>query len=252
MPIGRMDFADATLDLAGRESLSCVFTIDRDDFKRYRIDGQRQAGGSCPTAEPAAARACSNARRSARVWVRRGVRKERAVSAAPSASCSRRRRSAAGRGLARDRAWRGRGVRWSGSSRAASCSWPTWCARSRAGARPSVEFMRLASYGQKKESSGEVLLLGDVPRDFGGRAVLLVDDIVDTACPWTTASGCSPGATARGGPARSSTSRPGARSTSRSTSSASRSRRVRGRLRHRLRRAVPLPALHRQGGMRSP
>ena len=53
-------------------------------------------------------------------------------------------------------------------------------ALARAGAKPNVEFMRLASYGQKKESSGEVLLLGDVPRDFEGRAVLLVDDIVDT------------------------------------------------------------------------
>ena len=53
-------------------------------------------------------------------------------------------------------------------------------ALARVEATPSIEFMRLASYGQKKESSGEVLLLGDVPRDFGGRAVLLVDDIVDT------------------------------------------------------------------------
>jgi hypoxanthine phosphoribosyltransferase len=53
-------------------------------------------------------------------------------------------------------------------------------ALARAGAAPAVEFMRLASYGQKKESSGEVRLLGDVPRDFEGRAVLLVDDIVDT------------------------------------------------------------------------
>jgi hypoxanthine phosphoribosyltransferase len=53
-------------------------------------------------------------------------------------------------------------------------------ALARAGAMPNIEFMRLASYGQKKESSGEVLLLGDVSRDFGGRAVLLVDDIVDT------------------------------------------------------------------------
>jgi hypoxanthine phosphoribosyltransferase len=53
-------------------------------------------------------------------------------------------------------------------------------ALARAGATPNIEFMRLASYGQKKESSGEVLLLGDVPRDFEGRAVLLVDDIVDT------------------------------------------------------------------------
>jgi hypoxanthine phosphoribosyltransferase len=53
-------------------------------------------------------------------------------------------------------------------------------ALARHGATPGVEFMRLASYGQKQESSGEVLLLGDVPRDFEGRAVLLVDDIVDT------------------------------------------------------------------------
>jgi hypoxanthine phosphoribosyltransferase len=50
----------------------------------------------------------------------------------------------------------------------------------RAGARPQIEFMRLASYGQKKESSGEVLLLGDAPRDFEGRPVVVVDDIVDT------------------------------------------------------------------------
>jgi len=50
----------------------------------------------------------------------------------------------------------------------------------RAGARPRSEFMRLASYGQKKESSGEVLLLGDAPRDFEGRPVVVVDDIVDT------------------------------------------------------------------------
>jgi hypoxanthine phosphoribosyltransferase len=53
-------------------------------------------------------------------------------------------------------------------------------ALSRAGALPRVEFMRLASYGQSMQSSGEVLLLGDVPRDFGGQPVLLVDDIVDT------------------------------------------------------------------------
>jgi hypoxanthine phosphoribosyltransferase len=50
----------------------------------------------------------------------------------------------------------------------------------RAGASPRIEFMRLASYGQGKESSGEVQLLGDAPRDFEARPVLLVDDIVDT------------------------------------------------------------------------
>jgi hypoxanthine phosphoribosyltransferase len=53
-------------------------------------------------------------------------------------------------------------------------------ALSRAGALPRVEFMRLASYGQSMQSSGEVLLLGDAPRDFAGKPVLLVDDIVDT------------------------------------------------------------------------
>jgi predicted nucleic acid-binding protein len=38
-----MDFADATLvHLAGRESLSTVFTIDHDDFETYRIDGRRR------------------------------------------------------------------------------------------------------------------------------------------------------------------------------------------------------------------
>jgi hypoxanthine phosphoribosyltransferase len=50
----------------------------------------------------------------------------------------------------------------------------------RAGARPEIEFMRLSSYGLAKESSGAVQLLGDIPPDFGGRPVLLVDDIVDT------------------------------------------------------------------------
>jgi hypoxanthine phosphoribosyltransferase len=50
----------------------------------------------------------------------------------------------------------------------------------RAGARPELEFMRLASYGLAKESSGAVRLLGDVPTGLAGRPVLLVDDIVDT------------------------------------------------------------------------
>jgi predicted nucleic acid-binding protein len=37
-----MDFADATLvHLAERESLTSVFTVDRDDFETYRI-GSRQ------------------------------------------------------------------------------------------------------------------------------------------------------------------------------------------------------------------
>jgi hypoxanthine phosphoribosyltransferase len=50
----------------------------------------------------------------------------------------------------------------------------------RAGAGPEIEFVRLSSYGLAKESSGAVHLLGDIPPELAGRAVLLVDDIVDT------------------------------------------------------------------------
>jgi hypoxanthine phosphoribosyltransferase len=50
----------------------------------------------------------------------------------------------------------------------------------RAGAALEIEFMRLASYGFAKESSGAVQLLGDLPSGLAGRPVLLVDDIVDT------------------------------------------------------------------------
>ena len=38
-----MDFADATLvHLAGRESVSTIFTIDHDDFETYRIGGRKR------------------------------------------------------------------------------------------------------------------------------------------------------------------------------------------------------------------
>jgi hypoxanthine phosphoribosyltransferase len=50
----------------------------------------------------------------------------------------------------------------------------------REGLSPGVEFMRLSSYGHAKKSSGKVRLIGDAPEDFGGRRVLLLDDIVDT------------------------------------------------------------------------
>jgi hypoxanthine phosphoribosyltransferase len=50
----------------------------------------------------------------------------------------------------------------------------------RRGMAPQVEFMRLSSYGLGTTSGGEVHLLGDIPGDVSGRAVLLVDDIVDT------------------------------------------------------------------------
>jgi predicted nucleic acid-binding protein len=47
-----MDFADATLVyLAKRESLSTIFTVDRDDFETYRIEGRRRFR-VLPTARP--------------------------------------------------------------------------------------------------------------------------------------------------------------------------------------------------------
>jgi hypoxanthine phosphoribosyltransferase len=50
----------------------------------------------------------------------------------------------------------------------------------RIGCNPSVEFMRLNSYGTGRESSGNVRLIGDFELDLSGRSVLLIDDIVDT------------------------------------------------------------------------
>jgi len=50
----------------------------------------------------------------------------------------------------------------------------------RIGCNPSVEFMRLNSYGMGRESSGNVRLIGEFELDLSSRAVLLVDDIVDT------------------------------------------------------------------------
>ena len=47
------------------------------------------------------------------------------------------------------------------------------------GRAPRVGFIRLSSYGQRRESSGDVRLIGEVP-DVAGRNILLVDDIVDT------------------------------------------------------------------------
>jgi hypoxanthine phosphoribosyltransferase len=43
-----------------------------------------------------------------------------------------------------------------------------------------IEFMRIASYGSKKESSGEILVKKDVEVPLEGKDVLIVEDIVDT------------------------------------------------------------------------
>lgn len=50
----------------------------------------------------------------------------------------------------------------------------------RAGCNPSVEFIRLASYGIGRQSSGNLRVIGETELDLAGRAVLLIDDIVDT------------------------------------------------------------------------
>jgi len=43
-----------------------------------------------------------------------------------------------------------------------------------------VEFVRLSSYGQGKESSGRVQVLCDIYTEIRGRHVLVIEDIVDT------------------------------------------------------------------------
>lgn len=50
----------------------------------------------------------------------------------------------------------------------------------RAGKRPRVDFITLSSYGTEMRSSGKVSLTRDISEEVKGRAVLLVDDILDT------------------------------------------------------------------------
>jgi hypoxanthine phosphoribosyltransferase len=50
----------------------------------------------------------------------------------------------------------------------------------RIGRQPRIDFLRLSSYGQARESSRNVRLIGDAPSDLQGRHVVVVDDIVDT------------------------------------------------------------------------
>jgi hypoxanthine phosphoribosyltransferase len=53
-------------------------------------------------------------------------------------------------------------------------------AMDRIGHAPRIEFVKLSSYGEGRDSSGTVRLEGNVPASIAGRPVLLVDDIVDT------------------------------------------------------------------------
>jgi len=43
-----------------------------------------------------------------------------------------------------------------------------------------IEFMRIASYGSQKQSSGEIRVTKDVEISLEGRDVLVIEDIVDT------------------------------------------------------------------------
>ncbi len=51
-----------------------------------------------------------------------------------------------------------------------------------------IDFMTVASYGSGTESSGAVDMLRDIHLDLKGKAVLLVDDILDTGCTLAFAS----------------------------------------------------------------
>jgi hypoxanthine phosphoribosyltransferase len=48
-----------------------------------------------------------------------------------------------------------------------------------------IEFMRIASYGSQKESSGEIRVTKDVEIPLEGRDVLVIEDIVDTGLSLT-------------------------------------------------------------------
>lgn len=43
-----------------------------------------------------------------------------------------------------------------------------------------VDFVTVSSYGDATESSGDVKVRGELPADIAGKAVLLIDDILDT------------------------------------------------------------------------
>ncbi len=50
----------------------------------------------------------------------------------------------------------------------------------RAGMHPRVDFMTLSSYGEDKESSGDIKIARDLSDDVRGRDVLIVDDILES------------------------------------------------------------------------
>jgi len=53
-------------------------------------------------------------------------------------------------------------------------------ALSQHGCTPQIEFMQVSSYGNSKQSSGDVRISGDAPAGIAGQQLLLIDDIIDT------------------------------------------------------------------------
>jgi hypoxanthine phosphoribosyltransferase len=48
-----------------------------------------------------------------------------------------------------------------------------------------IEFMRIASYGSQKDSSGEIIVTKDVETPLEGKDILVIEDIVDTGLSLT-------------------------------------------------------------------
>ena len=48
-----------------------------------------------------------------------------------------------------------------------------------------IEFIRIASYGSQKESSGEIIIKKDVEISLEGKDILIIEDIVDTGLSLT-------------------------------------------------------------------
>lgn len=48
-----------------------------------------------------------------------------------------------------------------------------------------IEFMRIASYGSQKESSGKIVIKKDVEISLEGKDILIIEDIVDTGLSLT-------------------------------------------------------------------
>jgi hypoxanthine phosphoribosyltransferase len=129
------------------------------------------------------------------------------------------------------------------------------------GCHPRVEFITLSSYGCGRESAGAVRLIGELPEGVAGRAVLLVDDVADTGRSLAFARDLLLGQGAARVWICALVDKPSRREVEIAVDFTGftvgdrfvvgygidyAEQPLRGRLRHRLRRAIPPPALHRR------